>query len=174
MRRLITVLLLISVATGAKCQKKNSMRTDFARAICFSTIDLSFAHRIADRWTIEAQTSLNIKILTDGEDMETLLHQNALSDSDNQNGQRPFRDDLTEVSLSAGFWPQGTFRGAVFHIGGIMKNRSGPDIFCGMAYTFPIWKGLCTDLGYQMCIMETIKNKTIQYNGIRIGISYVF
>ena len=44
----------------------------------------------------------------------------------------------------------------------------------GMAYTFPIWKGLCTDLGYQICIMETIKNKTTQYNGIRIGISYVF
>jgi hypothetical protein len=110
----------------------------------------------------------------DGKDMETLQHQNALSGSDNQDGKRAFRNNLTEVSISAGFWPHGAFQGVSFNLGGIIKDRSGPDIFCSIGYTVPIWKGLAADLGYRLLIMETIKNKAIQYNGIRIGISYVF
>lgn len=167
-------LVLISAATGARCQKKSGIRTDLAHAICFGTIDISFAHQIDDRWTITGQTALNIKRLTNGKDEETLLHQNALSGSDDQDGQRPFRDNLTEVSLSAGFWPQGSFRGGSFHIGGMIKDRSGPDIFCDIMYSFPIWNGLGADLGYRLCLIETIRNKAIQYKGIRIGISYVF
>ena len=168
------VLLLISAATGARCQKKSGIRTDLVHAICFGTIDISLTHQIADRWSITGQAALNIKRVTDGKNKETLQHQNALSGSDNQDGQRPFRDNLTEVSISSGFWPQGTFRGVSFHLGGIIKDRSGPDIFCGVAYIFPIWKGLSADLGYRLCIIETIRNKAIQYNGIKIGISYVF
>ena len=168
------VLLLISAATGARCQKKSGIRTDLAHPICFGTIDISLSHQIADRWSITFQTGLNIKRLTNGKDKETLQHQNALSGSDNQDGQRPFRDNLTEVSISAGFWPQAAMQGVSFNLGGIIKDRSGPDIFCSIGYTVPIWKGLTADLGYRLCIMETIKNKAIQYNGIRIGISYVF
>ena len=174
MKRLIMILLLISAATGARCQKKSGFTTDLASAICFGTIDISFAHQIADKWSITGQTALNIKRLANGKDMETLQHQNALSGSDNQDGKRAFRNNLTEVSISAGFWPHGAFQGVSFNLGGIIKDRSGPDIFCSIGYTVPIWKGLAADLGYRLLIMETIKNKAIQYNGIRIGISYVF
>ena len=142
------ILLLISAATGARCQKKSGFTTDLASAICFGTIDISFAHQIADKWSITGQT--------------------------NQDGKRAFRNNLTEVSISAGFWPHGAFQGISFNLGGIIKDRSGPDIFCGIGYTAPISKGLAADLGYRLLIMETIKNKAIQYNGIRIGISYVF
>ena len=174
MRRLITALIFLLVATGARCQRNCAVRTDVSRAVCFGTVDLAICHKIGARWSIEGQTAVNIKRLSYGKDEETIQHWNALSDTVNQNGQRTFRDNLTELSFSVGFWPREVFKGPVLNIGCLVKDRTGPDIFCGIGYCLPIWKGLSTDIGLRICILETKRTEKLQYNAIRIGLSYAF
>ena len=174
MRRLFIALALLSIAPAAMCQKQNSVRTDISQAACYGAADISFTHKIADRWSIEGQTALNIKRLTNGKDDETLQHWNALADSIDQDGERTFRDNLTEASISVGFWPIEVFKGPIFCIGGLIRDRTGPDIFCSIGYFLPIWKGLHADIGFRICILETRRNERLQYNGIRIGLSYAF
>ena len=174
MRRLITALICLMIATGARCQRSSAVRTDISRAACFGTADLTLCHKIGSRWSIEGQTAVNIKRLSNGKDDETIQHWNALSGSADQNGEKTFRDDLTELSFSVGFWPREVFKGPVFSIGGLIRDRTGPDIFCSIGYILPIWKGLCTDIGFRVCILETKRTEKLQYNGIRIGLSYAF
>lgn len=166
--------MLLLFTTGAMCQRNNAVRVDLAQAACFGTIDITLAHRIGEKWSIEGQTAINIKRLSNGKDDETIHHWNALSGTVDRNGEKTFRDNLTETSISVRFWPLEVFHGPAFSLGVLTRDRTGPDISCGIGYCFPVWKGICTDLGFSICILETKRNRTIQYNGIRLGFSYAF
>ena len=174
MRRLFIAIALLTIAHAAACQNHSSIRGDLSQASCFGTADITVAHKIAERWSIEGQTALNIKRLANGKDEETLQHWNALAGSVDQDGARTFRDNLTEVSISVSFWPIEVFRGPILSIGGLVRDRTGPDMFCCIGYSVPVWKGLCADICFRTCILETKRNGKLQYNGIRIGLSYAF
>lgn len=174
MRRLITALICLLVATGARCQRNCAVRTDISRAVCFGTVDFAICHKIGSRWSVEGQTAVNIKRLSYGKDEETIQHWDALSDTVDKNGKKSFREDLTELSFCVGFWPREVFRGPVLSIGGLIRDRTGPDIFCSIGYNLPIWKGLSTDIGFRICLLETKKTEKLQYDTIRIGLSYAF
>ena len=174
MRRLSTAFICILIATGARCQRRSAVGVDLSRAVCFGTADITLCHKIGSRWSIEGQTAISIKRVSDEKDEETIQHWNALADTVYKNGEKIFRDDLTELSLSVSFWPREVFSGPVLSIGGIIRDRTGPDIFCKIGYSVNIWKGLYTDIGFRICIMETIRYEKLQYNGIRIGLSYAF
>ena len=174
MRRLITAFICLLIATGASSQRNCAIRADLSRAVCFGTVDIALCHKIGSRWSIEGQTAVNIKRLSNGKDEETIQHWNALSGTIDQNGKKTFRDDLTELSFSVGFWPFEVLRGPVLCIGGLLRDRTGPDIFCSIGYNLPIWKGLSTDIGLRICILEAKRTEKLQYNSIRIGLSYAF
>lgn len=145
-----------------------------SEAICNNKIELSLGHQIAERWSIGGTASLNIKRLTKEMDHETLQHQINLSDTDLPVQRIQFREDLSEVYISVHYWPSEIYKGATVGIGGIVKDRSGPDLFCRAGYLLRIWKGLGCELGWTICLKETINNKTINANGLRINICYVF
>ena len=175
MKRLIIALLTIGLTiTEVHAQRLSIIRTEIGSAICTQTIRMAFGHQIADRWSIGAETGINTEKLIKGMDNETTTHWNTLSDSDNTGEQRKFRDDLTEVSIYAQYWPQEVFCGPVFCMGGSVKDRSGVDILAGAGYTFTIWKGIKADLIYYARLIESIQTLKLSPSGIRIGISYVF
>ena len=135
---------------------------------------MAFGHQIEYRWSIAAETGINTDRLIKDKDNETTTHWNSLSYSDDTGDQRKFRDNLTEVSIYAQYWPEEVFCGPMFCMGGTVKDRSGVDILAGVGYTFTIWKGIRADIIYNAYIIEAIKTLKLSPYGIRIGIGYVF
>ena len=174
MRRLIIFAMLVLATTATRAQKSSSLRIGITEAICFGIADFSFERQISERWSIGAGTALNIKRLADEKDREYILHQEALSDRQKSSDDGGFRKDVSNTSMHVRFWHEAPFEGVSYSIGTLVKDRSGPDIFCGTGYFLRIWKGLRADIDCRICLMETIREKTFQYNSLRIGISYVF
>ena len=166
--------LMLSAASSAAGRNLNYISCGVSDAICRNTIELSFGHQIAERWSIGGGTFLNIERLTKEMDHETLQHQINLSDTDLPVQRIQFREDLSTTYISVYYWPSEIYKGATVGIGGIVKDRSGPDLFCRAGYLLRIWKGLGCELGWTICLKETINNKTINANGLSINICYVF
>lgn len=166
--------MFVFATTAARAHKLSSLRLGITEAICFGTADFSFERQISDRWSIGGGTALNIKRLADQKDREYVLHREALSDCQEESQEAGFRKDVSKTYIHVRFWREAPFEGTSYCIGTLLKDRSGPDIYCGAGYTLRIWKGLRADIDCRICLMETIREKTFQYNSIRIGISYVF
>ena len=175
MKHLIVLLLTIGIpATAAFAQKKNAVRLELASAISTRIIRMTIGHQISDKWSIAAETGLNINRILKDKDHETTTHWNTLSVSNSSGSERTFRDNFTEVSLYAQYWVTHAYEGPVFCMGGTLKDRSGSDIITSIGYTFNIWNGLRADLLYNLHIIESIKTGNTPSDNIRIGISYVF
>ena len=166
--------LMLSAASSATGRNLNYISCGVSDAICSNTIEFSFGHQIAERWSIGGTASLNIKRLTKEMDHETLQHQINLSDTDLPIQRTQFREDLSEVYISVHYWTTDIYKGAALGFGAVVKDRSGPDIFCHAGYLLRIRNGLGCELGWTICLKETINNKTINANGLRINICYVF
>ena len=175
MRRLIIAFLLTTLtAIESNAQRQSSIRIELASAISSNIFRASFGHQIGNNWSIESETGININRLIKGKDNETNAHWNALSDTDSFTNSRTFRENFTEVSISVQYWPKLAYEGIMFCVGGTIKDRAPSDINAGIGYLIRIWKGLRADLQYKINIIETAKSQTMQLDGIRIGISYVF
>ena len=175
MRRLIIAFLLTTLtAIESNAQRQSSIRIELASVISSNIFRTSFGHKIGKNWSIESETGININRLITGKDDETNAHWNALSDTDRFTDSRTFRENFTEVCISVQFWPRQAYEGIMFSVGGSIKDRDPSDINAGIGYLIRIWKGLHADLQYKINIIETAKSRTMQLDGIRIGISYVF
>ena len=166
--------MIFITTTTAIAQKHNIVRVEIGSAISSGTIRFTLGHKIADNWSIAAETGMNIKGLIKRKDNETITHWNTLSFSGTHEGQRQFRDNFTEVSFYAQYWPGKVYNGPVISLGTVLKDRSGADILTSIGYTFQIWSGIRADLLYNLCLIESIQSTKISPSGIRIGISYVF
>lgn len=166
-------MLVLSITFTSKSQSKNFVRLDLSSILCFKSIDISYGHKISDRWSIEGEVAFNYGRFIKGKDQETLSHNANISYPETASTDDTSSKHLTEAAISARFWPQYPFEGPVLCIGGIIKGNT-PDIFSCIGYVLPICKGLCAEIRYRIYIMETIRNRKLQYNGIRIGLSYAF
>ena len=175
MKHLIIVLLAINFSTTAVyAQRLSAVRLEVASAISTRTIRMTFGHQIADRWSIAAETGINMNKLIKGKDHETTTHWDTLSGRESSGSQNKFRDNFTEVSIFAQYWPIQAYHGPVFSMGGALKDRSGADIIACLGYTFRIWNGIRADLLYNVYLIESVKTSILSHGDIRIGISYVF
>lgn len=175
MKSLIIALMSLCVSTTvASAQMQNAIRLEVASIISSHTIRMSFSHQISGKWSIATETGININRLIKGKDYETTTHWNTLSGTDSSGGERKFRDNFTEVSIYAQYWPMQIHNGPVICLGGSLKDRSGPDIIASLGYIFKIWDGIRADLMYNLYLIESIQTSKIPPSGIRIGISYVF
>ena len=173
-RWIIPLLMTYLTITTAYCQKQNAVRVELGSTIASQTIRIGFGHQIADRWSIAVETGMNIKRLINSKDHETSTHWNDLSYTDLQGYQRKFRDDFTEISFYAQYWPCKIYNGPVFSAGSILKDRSGADIIASIGYVCQIYGNIKADLSYNLYLIESLQSTKISPNGIRIGISYVF
>lgn len=176
MKRLLGIPILFLLFSGhISAQGKNSVGADIASAICSGAIRISFAHRIADRWTAGAETGIYLKGIEKSGNDEYTSHMQALEDNDSPEASgTSFRDDFIETSVLAGFWPRGAFTGPKLTFGCTFKDRSGMDICAGGGYNIKIWKGLGADISYSLGLRETIRTKKPSLKGLRIGIIYIF
>ena len=174
MRQLFLLAMMLLSTSAAIGQSLSLVSYGVSDAIFHHTVELSVGHQIADRWSVGAAAALNIRRLIKEEDNETLQHRNNLSDTDEHIQKMRFRENLSEIYIYANYWPSGVYKGAALGVGGVVKDRSGPDLFCYAGYTLRIWKGLGCEIGWRICLKETMSNKTINTKGLRISISYVF
>lgn len=171
---MIVLLATCFHTTAVYAQRQNAVRLEIASAISTRTIRMTFCHQIADKWSIATEAGMNLNKLIKGKDHETVTHWNTLSGTDSTGSPHKFRDNFTEVSICAQYWPAEPYHGPVFCVGGVVKDRSGADITASLGYTFDIWDGIRADLMYHAYIIESIKTYKLSLGGIRIGISYVF
>ena len=175
MKRLILVLLTtILASTGAYAQQQNTVRIEIASAISTGVLRMEFGHQICKQWCISAEAGMNISRFINSQDNETLTHWNTLSDSNSSGGQGKLKEDFTEISIYAQYWPEQIHCGPMFCLGGAMRDRSGADIVARIGYSFKIWNGIRADLAYNLYIIESTKTSKVPLSGIRIGLSYVF
>lgn len=128
-------------------------------------------YRISEHWSLHAAAGFNIKRLI-GSKAEEFRNHN-----------KEFEDSMPEIKISKGmhqenlsfrYWPRPTYDGVFFSIGGEYRENHGADGLIGAGYSFTIYKGLSTDIGYNLRLMERISSDSVLTGEICINLSYRF
>lgn len=128
-------------------------------------------YRISEHWSVHAAAGFNARRMISSKAEEFRNHNTE------------FEDSIPEISISKGmhqesisfrYWPTGVYDGLFFSIGGENREYHGADGQIGTGYSFTIYKGLSTDISYNLRLRESISSDTVLTGEICINLSYRF
>lgn len=161
------------VAENHSCS--SSIGIDLAAGLCFGTVRLMAGHSINSNWSAGFDVGLDMAIIKSPPSILESEHSVMMSD-DRQpaTGTNKFRHTFQDICIHMDYWIFESFKGLHLCIGGLLKDRGGPDLLLGAGYSIRIWKGLCTDITYRFGIIETYKAGHLPLEGIKAGLHYEF
>ncbi len=165
----ISLCVLISTATyGQKGKKDFAFSADIASLIFSNNIELDFSYAFSEHWSVGGTTSVNI-----GE-----YRMNALNRNHNEllSKKAHTTEDKLYSELKGGFcyWPDEFYKGAYIGFHCCFNSFSKADLELSCGYSFNIWKGFGTSLGYELKLFELKKNYNFLLKGIYWKIHYLF
>lgn len=154
-------------------QTKLTIGTDIISGLAFRTIEIYGSYGFHPNWSAAIEAGLDIGMMHNNTSVLDKEHSEAISKLTAKESNE-FRKDFSTLSMHLDFWPQKTHKGLCISLGGLLRDRTGPDILMGLGYYIPIWKGLGINLRYQIGIIETYKTDNLPTDGIKGGFHYVF
>lgn len=166
------IVPLLACACICSGQNKKTFGTDPVSVICFRDLRINVGYAFSRKWSANADISIDIGNISEKWNDKESAHWLELYEKEEKT--RDFKDDFIESCISFCYWPQSSFEGPVISIGVCVRDRSGPDMTVGAGYSCRIWKGLHAGFEYRIRVIESIGNKHMPIEGIRISIDYVF
>ncbi len=148
---------------------KASLSSDLTSLIMNGYIRTGFSHAFSEKWSAEGGAALQIPGFAKGE--EEREHDSILSGGEEgiKWGKRP-----PEFRMGVRFWPEKFLEGPYISIGCCHSISAWTDMAIGLGYAAGIWKCLGISTGYELMLIESLKNGLLNTKGITIRIHYRF
>ncbi len=147
---------------------KATVSIDLTGLIADRNARLGFSHGFHERWSAEGEASIQIPEARGGE--EENGHDSMFSDNDG-NGRSVH---CPELRMGVRFWPERSHKGAYLGLYCSNSLKGATDIVLGCGYALGIWNGIGFTAGYELKLIEGIRNSIFSTKGIRISINYSF
>lgn len=178
MKRIIGLFCLIYAGTACWGQShiggEAMIGMDIFHAVTACDFRITVMHSFCGKWSAGAGARVTPFHGHESSDKEERLHDMLLSRDDG-------RHDGTEEhktghigSISFRYWPSGAFDGAYIGTGMMTGENIGTGFTTGAGYLIRLWKGLCLNLGFEVCLNGKSLKAAEMTNGIEIGINYIF
>ncbi len=149
---------------------KASVSADITSIILNGNISIGFSHRFSEKWSANGGATLQIP-KSSKYDEEKEEHDSMLSES----GELPvWKKTYPEFRMGIRFWPEKFLDGPYMAVGCSHGVRSGTDMIVGCGYAAGIWKGLGISAGYEIMLIDSLRNGLLNTKGITIRIHYRF
>ena len=169
-----SILLMACICSiRGMAQSHLTIGTDIISELAFRTVRIYSSYGFHHNWSATIEAGLDLGIMHNNIDLLNKEHGEAIGNFSVE-GKNEFRKDFSTLCMHLDFWPQKTHKGPCIFFGGLIRDRTGPDILMGLGYHIPIWKGLGIDLRYQIGIIDTYKTNYLPIEGLRGGFHYVF
>lgn len=167
--------MLCVILTGLCLHGKESGRhrsligIDISSAIRNCCAAVTVSHGFADRWSVSGQADIYLKerILNTDE----TIHYGEISGGTATAGAR-HRSFTGGISVE--YWTGQCYKGTFFGFGGRYGPDDGFDCTVEIGYAFRIWRCLSAQVSFEMGLISSYTNRTIDGKGTGIGLNIIF
>ena len=151
---------------------KSTIGISMSSGIVKKQAELSISHAFSQHWSVSGRASIALSIFIDGYEPEEIQHYEEFQNM--YEGDEKHRQDIALGCASLKFWPRQCHNGLYLELGCSFGGIDGTDLESSIGYFFPIWRGLCADIAYEISLISSYRNEKMNRNGINIGIHYKF
>ena len=166
-------LLACFCSAQARAQSNLAIGTDIISGLALNTLRIYGSHGFHNNCSATIEAGIYLGMMHNNSNILDKEHQDGIGNLTTPES-HGLRKNFSTLCVHLDYWPQKTYRGPHIFLGGLLRDRTGPDILIGLGYCIPVWKGLGIDLKYQIGIIETYNTDSLPTEGIRGGFHYVF
>lgn len=162
--------MLSEDVSGQMCRKKGRIMCGIELTSALEGFtEVLYEYKISEQWSVGCSSGFNVKRLIKGPDAEEVEHYEEFSLirlSDNSSC-----TDTHREGIWFSFWPERTFKGLSFCIGGIFSQNTGSDLLCSIGYRIQVWKGISSDISCNVRLLDYLNHTR---NGLYVRLKIYF